>query len=114
VQWYPGHIGKAERALKEQLSSVDLVLEVRDGRIPMSTRHPQLPEWSARKPRVLLLNRLDMVPQSMQHRWKRFFKERGLQAHWTVGNSGDGVHAVSAQSPIPQTPGGAVPRTARR
>ena len=45
IQWYPGHIAKAERQLKEQLKLVDVVLEVRDARIPLSTHHPQVSEW---------------------------------------------------------------------
>lgn len=94
VQWYPGHIAKAERQLKEQLRSVDIALEVRDGRIPMSTRHPQIPEWLGNKPRVLVLNRRDMVPDAEANAWTKFFKERGHAVLWTNAHKGDGVAKV--------------------
>ena len=94
VQWYPGHIAKAEQELKEQLKAVDMVLEVRDGRIPMSTRHPSIPSWVGNKPRVMILNRRDMVTDDEAKAWTAFFKERGHHATWTNGNQGDGVAAV--------------------
>ena len=61
IQWYPGHIAKAERQLKEQLKLVDVVLEVRDARIPLSTHHPQVSEWIGEKARLLVINRLDLI-----------------------------------------------------
>jgi ribosome biogenesis GTPase A len=96
VQWYPGHIAKAERALKEQLRAVDLVVEVRDGRIPMSTRHPQIPDWVGGKPRVMVLNRRDMVPDEQARQWAAFFKARGHSVAWTNANQGEGVARVAA------------------
>ena len=49
IQWYPGHIAKAERSLKEQLKRVDVILEIRDARIPLTTHHPQVDEWIGEK-----------------------------------------------------------------
>ena len=98
VQWYPGHIAKAEQALKEQLKSVDMVLEVRDGRIPMSTRHPSIPNWVGNKPRVMILNRRDMVSNEEADAWSSFFKERGHGVVWTNANQGDGVPSVIKQA----------------
>lgn len=94
IQWFPGHIAKAERDLREQLSAVDIVLEVRDGRIPMSTRHPHVPKWAGSKPRLLLLNRQDMMPEHDRKAWADFFAEHGRRAMWTDGNTGDGVAKV--------------------
>jgi ribosome biogenesis GTP-binding protein YlqF len=94
VQWYPGHIAKAEQELKEQLKAVDMVLEVRDGRIPMSTRHPSIPNWVGNKPRVMILNRRDMVTNEEAAAWTSFFKERGHEVIWTNANKGDGVASV--------------------
>lgn len=73
IQWYPGHIAKAERALAEQLKKVDVVLEVRDARIPLATRHPQMAQWVNNKERVLVLNRVDMIPPQAQQDWTRWF-----------------------------------------
>jgi ribosome biogenesis GTPase A len=98
VQWYPGHIAKAERNLREQLKAVDMVLEVRDGRCPMSTRHPLIPEWVGSKPRVLLINRKDMVPEADRAAWTDHFAARGHRALWTCGNMGDGVARVAQQA----------------
>ena len=97
-QWYPGHIAKAEAALKEQLKSVDMVLEVRDGRIPMSTRHPSIPKWVGGKPRVMILNRRDMVSNEEADAWAKFFRERGHGVVWTNANKGDGVASVIKQA----------------
>lgn len=94
VQWYPGHIAKAEQELREQLKAVDMVLEVRDGRIPMSTRHPSIPNWVGNKPRVMILNRRDMVTNEEAASWTSFFKERGHDVIWTNANKGDGVASV--------------------
>lgn len=69
-------------------------VQVRDGRIPMSTRHPHIPEWIGSKPRVLLINRKDMVPEADRAAWSRFFAERGHNVQWTHGNQGDGVAKV--------------------
>ena len=63
IQWYPGHIAKAERSLSASLQKVDLVLEVRDARIPLATGHPRLERWTKDKARLLVLNRRDMVSE---------------------------------------------------
>lgn len=77
IQWYPGHIAKAEKALKEQLKRVDVVLEVRDARIPLATHHPQVAEWVGSKARVLVLNRVDMILPQAQQVWMKWFKGQG-------------------------------------
>ena len=59
MQWYPGHIARAEKLLREQLRAVDAVVEVRDIRIPLATTHPDIPDWIGNKLRVLVSNRAD-------------------------------------------------------
>ena len=59
IQWFPGHMAKTKRIIKECLSQVDLVLELLDARIPMSSRNPELNELTGRKPRIILLNKCD-------------------------------------------------------
>lgn len=68
--------------------------QVRDGRCPMSTRHPLIPSWIGSKPRLLLINRKDMVGEADRAAWTRFFAERGHAVQWTNGNMGDGVPRV--------------------
>lgn len=94
IQWYPGHIAKAERQLKEQLKRVDVVLEVIDARIPLASQHPQVPEWIGTKPRILVLNRVDMIPENALQLWLKWFKSKGEIAYCTNAKSGDGVKAI--------------------
>lgn len=95
IQWYPGHIAKAEKELKEQLKRVDVVLEVRDARIPLATNHPQVREWVSSKARVLVLNRVDMIPPHVRQIWTEWFKERGEMPYFTDAQHGKGVVAVT-------------------
>eukprot|EP00978_Attheya_sp_CCMP212_P026944 scaffold89584_cov51-Attheya_sp.AAC.2 len=77
VQWYPGHIAKAERMLSETLKSVDVVIEVRDARAPKATAHPQVAEWSAGRPRIVVLTKVDLVPKWSQISWQASFDKFG-------------------------------------
>ncbi len=95
IQWYPGHIAKAEKALKEQLKLVDVVLEVRDTRIPLATHHPQVQEWIGTKARVLVLNRLDMISPPAQQAWMRWFRQQGEDPYFTDAQAGKGITAVA-------------------
>ncbi|AKG22655.1 ribosome biogenesis GTPase YlqF [Calothrix sp. 336/3] len=95
IQWYPGHIAKAEKNLKEQLKLVDVVLEVRDARIPLATQHPQVQEWIGNKTRVLILNRLDMITPEIRQLWYDWFKRQGEVPYFTNSQQGQGVVAVS-------------------
>jgi ribosome biogenesis GTPase A len=94
IQWYPGHIAKAEKNLKEQLKVVDVVLEVRDARIPLATNHPQIPEWVGNKARILVINRLDMISPQVRQIWTDWFKREGEVPYFTNAQHGDGVAAV--------------------
>ena len=69
VQWYPGHIAKAERALAETLKAVDVVVEVRDARIPKATSHPMVGKWTAGKPRLVVLTHTDAIPGAAKAEW---------------------------------------------
>ncbi len=95
IQWYPGHIAKAERLLKEQLKRVDVVLEVRDARIPLATRHPQVQEWIANKTKVLVLNRVDMISPAVRQLWTQWFLQHGEKPYFTNAQQGEGVVAIS-------------------
>jgi len=94
IQWYPGHIAKAERDLKEQLKKVDLVLEVRDARIPLSSHHPLLLNWIGSKPRLLVLNRVDLIPETIKNSWTKWFQQKGESAYFTNAKQGEGVRPI--------------------
>ena len=95
IQWYPGHIAKAEKALQEQLKRVDVVLEVRDARIPLATLHPKLNQWIGSQNSVLVINRVDMITTEMRDRWQQWFKSQGQVAYYTNANKGKGVGQVA-------------------
>ena len=94
IQWYPGHIAKAERQLKENLKRVDLVLEVLDARIPLASHHPQLETWIGNKPKILVVNRIDMIPEKTKQEWLMWFKEKGEEPILTNAKQGKGIKAI--------------------
>ena len=69
IHWYPGHIAKAERKLKEQLSIIDVIIEVRDARIPLSSEYPDIEDLIKKTPRLILLNKSDLVEKSVLNNW---------------------------------------------
>ncbi len=91
IQWYPGHIARAERQLKEQLKRVDVVLEVLDARIPLASHHPQVAEWIGNKPKILVLNRVDMIPDKTRQKWLAWYEARGDKPYFTNAKQGQGI-----------------------
>ncbi len=91
IQWYPGHIAKAEKSLNGQLEKVDLVIEVRDARIPLATGHPRLGRWIKGKQHLLVLNRCDMIPPPVRTAWSAWFQQRGQSVWWCDAKAGTGV-----------------------
>ncbi len=94
IQWYPGHIAKAEQQLSRNLDKVDLVIEVRDARIPMATGHPHLNRWLKAKKHLLVVNRRDMVTPSAREAWEQWFKTQGQRTVWCDAKAGTGVKQV--------------------
>lgn len=95
IQWYPGHIAKAEKSLQEQLKRVDVVLEVRDARIPAATTHPAVNQWTAGKERLLILNRMDMISPRASQVWQEWFQAQSQAIFLTDAQHGKGVAAVA-------------------
>ncbi|CAL5357512.1 unnamed protein product [Camellia sinensis] len=91
VQWYPGHIAKTEKELKEQLKLMDVVIEVRDARIPMSTSHPQMDSWLGNRKRILVLNRDDMISTEDRNDWATYFARQGTKVVFSNGQLGMGT-----------------------
>ena len=105
IQWYPGHIAKAEKQLKEQLKKVDVVLEVLDARIPLASHHPQIDSWIGNKPRIVVLNRMDMIPESTIGDWSTWFKLQEKQPYFTNAKQGKGIKEIKSAA---QKTGGAM------
>ena len=95
IQWYPGHIAKAERALTDQLKRVDVILEVRDARIPLATHHPRIHHWIGNRERVLVLNRMDMIADGIRQQWQQWFKAQGEIAYFVDAKHGKGINAIA-------------------
>ena len=80
IQWYPGHMAKAKRLLSAQLGKVDLVVELCDARLPLSSRNPALDELIRHKRRVLLLCKADLAENAKTQQWLQYFKQQGIEA----------------------------------
>lgn len=76
-QWYPGHMTKAKRQMQEDIKLVDLVIELVDARIPMSSRNPDIDELGKNKARLILLNKADLADEAQNKAWTAFFEEKG-------------------------------------
>lgn len=93
VQWFPGHMAKTRRLIKESLSLVDGVTELLDARIPVSSRNPELDELTGRKPRIVLLNKCDMADDNVTREWIEYFKMKGQYALAVDCRTGKGLNA---------------------
>ena len=79
IQWYPGHMTKAKRAMKEDVKLVDLVIELVDARAPLASRTPDIDSLAAGKGRVILLNKADLASEKANAAWIAYFEEQGFQ-----------------------------------
>ena len=94
IQWYPGHIAKAEKKLSEVINRVDLVIEVRDARIPLSTGHPHLNQWINNKKHILVINRSDMISPNTINSWNKWFTNNDEYPHWCDAKRGIGIKEI--------------------
>ena len=91
IQWFPGHMTRAQRQIEQDLKLVDAVCELLDARIPRSSRNPDIDRLAGDKPRLLILNRIDLADPAVTMRWRRFFEEQGRAVLETDARSGKGV-----------------------
>ncbi|OIP77031.1 MAG: ribosome biogenesis GTPase YlqF [Oscillatoriales cyanobacterium CG2_30_44_21] len=91
IQWYPGHIAKAEKQLLENLKLVDVVIEVRDSRILMSSKHPKIEKWVEGKSHILVCNRIDAISTPVKTQWMRWFTDHDRMAYFTDAQAGKGM-----------------------
>ena len=77
LQWYPGHMTKAKRQMQEDLKLIDLIIELVDARIPLSSRNPDIDELGKNKARLILLNKSDLSSERYNEAWTSWFKEKG-------------------------------------
>lgn len=91
IQWFPGHMTKAQRMIEDSIKQVDAVCEILDARIPNSSRNPDIDRLAAGKPRLIILNRTDLADPSITAQWREFFEAQGIKILETDAKSGKGV-----------------------
>lgn len=93
-QWYPGHMTKAKRMMQENIKLIDVVIELVDARIPLSSKNPDIDELAKNKSRVILLNKNDLAHKEKTQEWKQYFEEKGFHVAMVNSRNGNGVKAV--------------------
>ena len=93
IQWFPGHMTKAQRMIEENIKLVDAVCEILDARIPGASRNPDIDRLSGDKPRLVILNRVDLADPKITAKWRQFFEAQGLAVLETDAKSGKGVNS---------------------
>ena len=92
IQWFPGHMTKAQRMIEDSLKQVDAVCEILDARIPRSSRNPDIDRLAAGKPRLIILNRVDLADPEITSQWRRHFEWQGIRIIETDAKTGKGVN----------------------
>lgn len=96
IQWYPGHMAKTRRQMLENLKNIDLVCELVDARIPQVSRNPDMDEIAGDKPRMILLNRVDLADPEQTRRWAAWYREQGYSVLETDSQHGTGTARFGA------------------
>lgn len=96
IQWFPGHMTKTRRMIEKNLKMVDLVLEIIDARIPLSSKNPELDKWLNNKPRIILLNKCDCADENVTRQWISYYQSRGIEAIAADCKTGKGLKALDA------------------
>ncbi len=98
IQWFPGHMAKARREVTEKLKLVDIIFELVDARLPLSSRNPMIDQVIHQKPRLIILNKMDMADESETKKWIRYFESQGSKAVAINSLEGRGLQAVTKAS----------------
>ena len=98
IQWYPGHMTKTKRQIEADLGQVDMVTEIIDARIPISSRNPDIDELVGGKPRLVVLNRADQADAKSNQVWAAHFREKGFSVLETDAKTGKGISRFSMVS----------------
>ena len=93
-QWYPGHMTKAKRMMQENIGLIDLVIELVDARIPLSSRNPDIDELGRNKSRLILLNKSDLADAGANKLWMEYFRNKGFHVLEINAKSGQGLKSI--------------------
>lgn len=95
-QWYPGHMTKARRMMQENIKLIDLVIELVDARIPLSSRNPDIDDMGKNKARLIVLNKADLAEEKRNDEWVEYFKEKGYSAVKVNSKKGGGIKSIQS------------------
>lgn len=95
LQWFPGHMAKTRRLIADNLKLVDVVIELLDARLPLSSRNPEIDSIVGSKPRIAVLNKCDIADPEANKKWVSYFSDKGLTAFLADSRSGKGFSALS-------------------
>jgi ribosome biogenesis GTPase A len=93
-QWYPGHMTKAKRMMQENIKLIDLVIELVDARLPVSSRNPDIDELGKNKARLILLNKADLAEEKWNDAWAEYFKKKGYSVVKVNSKKGGGIKSI--------------------
>ena len=93
-QWYPGHMTKAKRMMQENMKLIDIMIELVDARIPLSSRNPDIDELGKNKARLILLNKADLAEEKWNDAWARYFAEQGFSVVKVNSKKGGGMKSI--------------------
>ena len=96
VQWYPGHMTKAKRQMQEDIKLIDLIIELVDARVPLSSRNPDIDELGKNKARMILLNKADLADERQNRAWMEYFKGKGYSVVKVNSRFGAGMKAINS------------------
>ena len=91
INWYPGHMAKTRRQITEDLKLVDIVIELLDARIPISSQNPDIAQITKNKKKLIVLNKSDLANEGQNKKWVEYFEKQGIPAVLTDSNSGKGI-----------------------
>lgn len=97
IQWYPGHMTKARRMMEEDIKLIDVIIEIKDARVPFSSANPDIDLFGKGKKRLIILNKADLADEKINMQWKRFYEDSGYSVLLTNSQKNVGVHEVSAK-----------------
>ena len=95
IQWYPGHMTKARRMMEEDIKLIDIVIELVDARIPLSSKNPDIDKLAGQKSRMILLNKYDLADWTRTSEWENWFKNRGFYVYKLDARKGGQMKAIT-------------------
>lgn len=94
VQWYPGHMTKAKRQMQEDIKLIDIIIELVDARVPLSSRNPDIDELGRNKSRLILLNKADLADERQNEGWREYFQKKGFFVVQVDSRKGTGMKTI--------------------